>query len=409
MLTGCARGACRTLVTFRERAMPARTVAIAPDDAAPDTADRDGDRPPSPERRRGLVKRAAHGDQAAWDALVARYTNLLWSVARGYRLERSRRRRRRPGRLAAARGAPPPAARPRAGRRLARHHRAPRVPAGDRRTRKRRAGRSTTTSSTGVPDDSAPVDAAPARRRGARPRLWQRVRADRRRAASACCASSWPTRRPATGGRPSADDAGRQHRPDAGPLPRPAARRSSTRASAATRARWHPMTGGARRRDAVTGCARWPGRPIPSRRTLAGSAPAAFGLYRFDQELAELLHDSAAEVTGVRAADQRTAEAGLVRRGRHRCRGADRRGGRGVPGHRDGHRRGDRRSRCRRRPPCTTLAPRRARAVPRSTRRHRGRPMRLEVRTDSGFTVMTPWVLVCEVRPATQISPCRSA
>ena len=36
-----------------------------------------------------LVKRAADGDQAAWDALVDRYTNLLWSVARGYRLERA--------------------------------------------------------------------------------------------------------------------------------------------------------------------------------------------------------------------------------------------------------------------------------------------------------------------------------
>src|SRR6476659_999626 len=35
----------------------------------------------------GLVKRASNGDQAAWDALVDRYTNLLWSVARGYRLE----------------------------------------------------------------------------------------------------------------------------------------------------------------------------------------------------------------------------------------------------------------------------------------------------------------------------------
>jgi len=33
---------------------------------------------------------------------------------------------------------------------------------------------------------------------------------------------------------------------------------------------------------------------------LAGSARAAFGLYRFDQELAELLHDSADELTGVR-------------------------------------------------------------------------------------------------------------
>jgi RNA polymerase sigma factor (sigma-70 family) len=36
-----------------------------------------------------LVKSAASGDQAAWDALVARYTNLLWSIARGYRLERT--------------------------------------------------------------------------------------------------------------------------------------------------------------------------------------------------------------------------------------------------------------------------------------------------------------------------------
>lgn len=36
-----------------------------------------------------LVKRAADGDQAAWDGLVERYTNLMWSVARGYRLERA--------------------------------------------------------------------------------------------------------------------------------------------------------------------------------------------------------------------------------------------------------------------------------------------------------------------------------
>lgn len=36
-----------------------------------------------------LVTNAGAGDQAAWDALVARYTNLLWSVARGYRLEQS--------------------------------------------------------------------------------------------------------------------------------------------------------------------------------------------------------------------------------------------------------------------------------------------------------------------------------
>lgn len=36
-----------------------------------------------------LVKRACDGDQAAWDAIVDRYTNLLWSVARGYRLDRA--------------------------------------------------------------------------------------------------------------------------------------------------------------------------------------------------------------------------------------------------------------------------------------------------------------------------------
>lgn len=35
-----------------------------------------------------LVKRASDGDQMAWDGLVDRYTNLLWSVARGFRLER---------------------------------------------------------------------------------------------------------------------------------------------------------------------------------------------------------------------------------------------------------------------------------------------------------------------------------
>jgi RNA polymerase sigma factor (sigma-70 family) len=33
-----------------------------------------------------LVERAADGDAAAWDALVERYTGLLWSVARGHRL-----------------------------------------------------------------------------------------------------------------------------------------------------------------------------------------------------------------------------------------------------------------------------------------------------------------------------------
>jgi RNA polymerase sigma factor (sigma-70 family) len=36
-----------------------------------------------------LVQRAAAGDQAAWDALVERYTNLVWSVARSYRLSGS--------------------------------------------------------------------------------------------------------------------------------------------------------------------------------------------------------------------------------------------------------------------------------------------------------------------------------
>lgn len=34
-----------------------------------------------------LVKSAGAGDQEAWDALVARYTNLLWSVSRSYRLD----------------------------------------------------------------------------------------------------------------------------------------------------------------------------------------------------------------------------------------------------------------------------------------------------------------------------------
>ena len=34
----------------------------------------------------GLVRRAQSGDQVAWDALVERYTSLLWSVARAHRL-----------------------------------------------------------------------------------------------------------------------------------------------------------------------------------------------------------------------------------------------------------------------------------------------------------------------------------
>jgi RNA polymerase sigma factor (sigma-70 family) len=33
-----------------------------------------------------LLKRAAAGEQSAWDALTDRYTNLLWSVARAMRL-----------------------------------------------------------------------------------------------------------------------------------------------------------------------------------------------------------------------------------------------------------------------------------------------------------------------------------
>jgi RNA polymerase sigma factor (sigma-70 family) len=38
---------------------------------------------------RGLVVRARSGDQQAWAALTDRYTNLLWSVARGMRLTRA--------------------------------------------------------------------------------------------------------------------------------------------------------------------------------------------------------------------------------------------------------------------------------------------------------------------------------
>ncbi len=34
-----------------------------------------------------LVARAAAGDQSAWDTLVERYTNLLWSVGRAHRLD----------------------------------------------------------------------------------------------------------------------------------------------------------------------------------------------------------------------------------------------------------------------------------------------------------------------------------
>ena len=34
-----------------------------------------------------LLDAARHGDQAAWDALIGNYNNLVWSIARGFRLE----------------------------------------------------------------------------------------------------------------------------------------------------------------------------------------------------------------------------------------------------------------------------------------------------------------------------------
>jgi RNA polymerase sigma factor (sigma-70 family) len=34
-----------------------------------------------------ILDAARHGDQAAWDALVAKFNNLVWSIARGYRLD----------------------------------------------------------------------------------------------------------------------------------------------------------------------------------------------------------------------------------------------------------------------------------------------------------------------------------
>jgi RNA polymerase sigma factor (sigma-70 family) len=42
---------------------------------------------PMTESAAELVRLAAEGDQKAWNALVARYTNLLWSVARAHRLD----------------------------------------------------------------------------------------------------------------------------------------------------------------------------------------------------------------------------------------------------------------------------------------------------------------------------------
>lgn len=43
----------------------------------------EGDEPPT---AGALIARARDGDQAAWNALVDRYTNLLWGVARAHRL-----------------------------------------------------------------------------------------------------------------------------------------------------------------------------------------------------------------------------------------------------------------------------------------------------------------------------------
>jgi DNA-directed RNA polymerase specialized sigma24 family protein len=37
----------------------------------------------------GLVTRARHGDQQAWDALVERYAPLVWSICRRHRLSRA--------------------------------------------------------------------------------------------------------------------------------------------------------------------------------------------------------------------------------------------------------------------------------------------------------------------------------
>lgn len=36
-----------------------------------------------------LVRRAARGDQRAWQAIVEQYGRLVWSVARGYQIGRA--------------------------------------------------------------------------------------------------------------------------------------------------------------------------------------------------------------------------------------------------------------------------------------------------------------------------------
>ena len=129
--------------------------------------------------------------------------------------------------------------------------------------------------------------------------------------------------------------------------------------------------------------------PVPA--DLEASARAALGLGRLDDELAELLHDSAAEATGVRdgggdaprmlsfgndivGADVEIAAAGEA----HDVTGV-------VSG------------------PVTTVALQTPTALHHLALDAHGQfrvagvtgaAMRLELRTDSGFTVVTPWVLV---------------
>ena len=45
--------------------------------------------PAPPPSAKELVERAAAGDAGAWEALVERYANLVWSVARSFRLDRA--------------------------------------------------------------------------------------------------------------------------------------------------------------------------------------------------------------------------------------------------------------------------------------------------------------------------------